>query len=478
MSRFSCLHSYFQPRLLVRQLLTLALCLGAAVASQAATTQPASSQTASNQATESLLSLYQKAVQYDAQYRAAEATTEAEREEINKSRALFLPRVQLGASRGHGVTDRTTQTSLGALESRLNYDIQNYSLSLRQSLFNQESLATWRGAEAGVKSKEALLLKENSTLITRLASAYFEALYAQEKVEMLRGKISATRQQREQAQKRYDHGEGTITEINEAEAALGLAEAELIASDNMLAVHKQNLSTISGVEVQTLAPLDVQRLNLPGWSLDMADTERTEFWLDEAMGHNPEIEAARLTLEVARQEVEKKKAGHYPTLDLVGVRSYSENDSNNTLGSRFDTTTVALQLNMPLFTGGYTSASVRQAASRLEAAQELLNLRTRDVTANTRKTLNSIRSGWLALAAYRQAVKASEIALEGTQKGFQAGTRTNIEVLNAQQKLYNSKLELSRVHYILVNDIINLRQLSGALNEAMLVKINQYFAVN
>ena len=425
------------------------------------------------QAAESLLSLYQKAVQYDAQYRAAEATTEAEREEINKSRALFLPRVQLGASRGHGVTDRTTQTSLGALESRLNYDIQNYSLSLRQTLFNQESLATWRGAEAGVKSKEALLLKENSTLITRLSSAYFEALYAQEKVQMLQGKISATRQQREQAQRRYDHGEGTITEVNEADAALGLAEAELIASDNMLAVHKQNLSTISGIEVQALAPLDIEHIQL-----DLPDAERTQFWLDEALGHNPEIEAARMTLEVARQEVEKKRAGHYPTLDLVGVRSYSENDSNNTLGSRFDTTTVALQLNMPLFTGGYTSASVRQAASRLEAAQEMLNLRTRDVEANTRKTLNSIRSGWLALAAYRQAVKASEIALEGTQKGFQAGTRTNIEVLNAQQKLYNSKLELSRVHYILVNDIINLRQLSGALNEAMLVKINQYFAVN
>lgn len=425
------------------------------------------------QAAESLLSLYQKAVQYDAQYRAAEATTEAEREEINKSRALFLPRVQLGASRGHGVTDRTTQTSLGALESRLNYDIQNYSLSLRQTLFNQESLATWRGAEAGVKSKEALLLKENSTLITRLSSAYFEALYAQEKVQMLQGKISATRQQREQAQRRYDHGEGTITEVNEADAALGLAEAELIASDNMLAVHKQNLSTISGIEVQALAPLDIEHIQL-----DLPDAERTQFWLDEALGHNPEIEAARMTLEVARQEVEKKRAGHYPTLDLVGVRSYSENDSNNTLGSRFDTTTVALQLNMPLFTGGYTSASVRQAASRLEAAQEVLNLRTRDVEANTRKTLNSIRSGWLALAAYRQAVKASEIALEGTQKGFQAGTRTNIEVLNAQQKLYNSKLELSRVHYILVNDIINLRQLSGALNEAMLVKINQYFAVN
>jgi outer membrane protein TolC len=124
------------------------------------------------QAAENLLSLYHKAVQYDAQYKAATANTEAEREEINKARALFLPRVQFGANVGHGVTDRTTQTMGGPVESKLNYDIQNYSLQLRQSLFNKESMASYRSVEANIKSKEALLLKENSTLITRLAAAY------------------------------------------------------------------------------------------------------------------------------------------------------------------------------------------------------------------------------------------------------------------------------------------------------------------
>lgn len=427
----------------------------------------------SPQAAENLLSLYEKAVQYDAQYKTAEANMAAEREEINKSRALFMPRVQFGASVGRGNTDRTTQTNLGAIDTKLNYDIHNYALSLRQPLFNKETMATYRGAEANVQSKEALLLKENATLITRLAATYFETLYAQEKVTVLRSNIKATSQQRDQAQRRYDHGEGTITEVNEAQANLELAQAELITTENSLGVFKQTLSNMVGIQVEEIAPINTAQL-----PMTVPESEELDFWLQQALGNNPEITAARLSVEVARQDVEKKRAGHFPTLDLVGVRSFSENDSNNTLGSRFDTTTVSLQLNMPLFAGGFTSASVRQAFNKVDAAEELLNLRTRDIEANTKKYLNSIRSGLLALSAYRQAVKSSEIALEGTEKGFAAGTRTNIEVLNAQQKLFRSRLELSRVQYVLVNDIINLKQAAGMLNEAQLHALNQYFAVN
>ncbi len=425
------------------------------------------------QAAENLLSLYQKALQYDAQYKAATANTEAEKEEINKARALFLPRVQFGANVGHGATDRTTQTVLGAVETKLNYDIQNYSLQLRQSLFNKESLASYRGVEANIKSKEALLLKENSTLITRLASAYFETLYAQEKIAVIQNNIDAVTQQRDQAQRRYEHGEGTITEINEAQAALELAEAELITTQNSLDVFKQTLSNITGQPVDKIAALNTD--NLP---TAPPDSDNLEYWLEQAINNNPDIAAARFSFEAARQDVEKRRAGHYPTLDLVGVRSYSENDSNNTLGSSFNTTTIALQLNMPLFAGGFTNANVRQAIHRVDAAEEILNLRTRDIEANTRRYVKSIRSGLLAIQAYRQAVTASEIALEGTQKGFSAGTRTNIEVLNAQQKLYASRLDLSRVQYILVSDIINLKQAAGMLDEAQLYSLNRFFSIN
>ena len=425
------------------------------------------------QAADDLLSLYRKALQYDAQYRAAVANTAAEREEINKTRALFMPKLQASANVGHGTTDRTTQTALGALDSHLNYDIQNYALSIRQPLFNKESLAAYRSAKANAGSKEELLRREDSVLMTRIASAYFETLYAQEKVAVTQNKIAAVQQQLQQAQQRYEHGEGTITEINEAQAVLKLAQAELIDARNSLDDFRQTLTNISGQPIADLAALDTTRMPTA-----MPGQDNLDEWLDQALRNNPEISAARLALDAARQEVERRRAGHYPTLDLVGVRSYSENDSNNTIGSQFDTTTVALQLNLPLYAGGYTSASVRQAQDRLTAAEEILNLRTRNITADTRKFFNSIHSGLLSIEAYRQAVEAGEIALEGTQKGFVAGTRTNVDVLDAQQKLYASKLELSKARYILINDILNIKQAAGLLNEAELQIINRFFVSN
>ena len=425
------------------------------------------------QAAESLLSLYQKALQYDAQYRGAVANTEAEREDINKARSLFLPKVQLSANVGKGVTDRTAQSQFGPVESNYDYSLKNYALSIKQPLFNKESMATYRGTEATVRSKEALLEKENSTLITRIANAYFEVLYAQERISVTNNKIDAVQQQLNQAQRRYEQGEGTVTEISEGQANLDLAQAERIDAENALELYKQVLSDIAGQPVDEVAALNPDSL-----PTSMPDFDRLEDWLKDAEASNPDITFARYSLEAARQDVLRKQAGHYPTLDLVGVRSYSENDNNNTIGLRFDTTTVALQFQMPLYAGGFTNASVRQARDRVEAAEEQLNLRTRTTSANIRRYFNSIRSGLLSIQAYRQAVRSGEMALEGTQKGFTAGLRTNIEALNAQQKLYSSKLNLSKAQYMLVNDIVNIKQTAGVLNEAQLQSLNRYFSVN
>jgi TolC family type I secretion outer membrane protein len=424
-------------------------------------------------AIENLASLYQKALEYDAQYRDAVANTEADREEINKARSLFMPKVQLTANVGQGVTDRTAQTLVGEVETHSDYNIKNYALSIKQPLFNKEAMASYRGTQAFVKGKEALLEKENSTLITRIATTYFETLYAQEMIMVTRNKIEAVQQQLDQAHRRYEHGEGTVTEISEAQANLDLAQAELIDAKNALDTYIQTLSDITGQTVEQVAALNPDRL-----PTSMPESAQLEDWLRDAENNNPDITSARYALEAARQDVERKQAGHYPTLDLVGVRSYSENDNNNTIGLSFDTTTVALQLNMPIFAGGYTSASVRQARDREQAAEEQLKLRTRNTNAAIKKYFNSIQGGLLAIEAYEQAVKSGETALEGTQKGFSAGLRTNIEVLNAQQKLYSSRLDLSKARYMLVNDIVNIKQTAGLLDLEQLQSLNQYFSVN
>ena len=409
----------------------------------------------------------------DVYKRQALASTDADREETNKAKALFYPKAQLSASRGRGETERTTQNTLGSVETDLDYRTQNYALSVRQPLFNKETFATYQGAKSFVSSREELLRQETAKLMLKLTSTYLEILYAAEKVTLLEAKIGAVEQQLNQAEKRFKQGVGTVVEINEAQTNLDIAKAELILANNALTDHKEALLNMTGQVPEISIKLETKKL-----PTKLEASENLDFWLSSAKQQNPEIAAAMHAVEVARQEIEKKRAGHFPTLDLVGVRSLSENDSNNTLGSRFDTTTIAVQMNVPLFAGGYVNASVRQAQDKLVAAEEALNGKTREASANVRKYFNGVQSQLLSIQAYQQAVKSSDIALTGTQKGFVAGIKTNIEVLDAQQKLFSSQLELSRTQYALINDMVNLKYSAGLLNEVELAKVNQLFTGN
>jgi len=424
-------------------------------------------------ATETLLSLYQAALNYDAQYKGVLANTQADKEEVEKARALFYPKVQLSGSVGRGNTDRTTQSISGAIDSHINYNTKNFALIVKQPLFNRETMATYKGAQALAKGKEFLLQSETLGLITRVAKAYVELLYAEDKSTVTYNQIRALKQQLEQARKRYEHGSGTITEISEAQASLDIAQADWVTAKNSVDANRVTLSTMTGYEIGELAKLNpdkIATLNLGVESLDD--------WLNRAVNNNPEVIAAQYAVEVAEQEVEKKQAGHYPTLDLVGARSYSENDSNNTIGAQFDTTTVALQFNLPLYAGGYVNASVRQSLERVKAAQEDLNLKTREINTNIKRYFQQMQSEQLSIQAYRQAVKSSELALDGISKSFTGGFRTNIDVLNAQQRLYENQLKLSQSYYVLVSDMVNIQHAAGQLNAAQLQELNQFFDVN
>ena len=424
-------------------------------------------------AADSLLSLYQAALNYDAQYKAAIANTKADREEIEKARALFYPKAQLSGSIGHGNTDRTTQSLSGAVDTHLSYNTQNLALTVRQPLFNKETMATYKSAQALVKNKESLLQSETSSLITRIANAYFELLYAQEKTNVAQNQIVALGQHLAQANMRYQHGAGTITEMSEAQASLDIAQANLVEAKNSADYNRLILSNITGRDIDELAKLNPEKVS----NLN-TDFERLDYWLKTAIENNPEIIAAKYAVEVAQQEVEKKQAGHFPTLDLVGARSYSENDSNNTIGAQFDSTTVALQFSMPLYAGGYVNANVRQSLDKVEAAKEDLNLKTRDANTNIRKYFQQMQSELLSIQAYHQAVKSSERALDGTSNSYIGGLRTNIDVLNAQQRLYENRLRLSQSYYVLVNDILNIKHVAGVLDEAQLQNIGQFFMMN
>lgn len=417
-----------------------------------------------------LIGLYRHAVQYDADYRAAMANTEADREEINKARSLFFPKAQFSASRGRGVTDRTTQTALGPLDAHLNYTTQNYALSIRQPLFNKESQAGYASAKAFVSEQESRLQESREKLMLKVTEAYLQAVYAGERLALLQAKIEATGQQLEQAKRRYSQGLGTVVEVSEAQTNLQMAVAEQAGTRAELEGYSLALRNMTGRSMDEGVWLAPERL-----SDAIRKEDAPEVWLQRAEAMNPEIVAARFAVESARQEVERKRAGHYPSVDLVGVRSYSENDSNNTLGASFDSTTIAVQLNMPLYAGGLVSANVRQAHGRLAAAQETLESKSREISAQVRQHFNGIASQRIAIDAYQQAVRAAEVALDGTGKAFLAGMKTNAEVLDAQQRFFSSRLDLSHARYQLLSHLVSLQQLSGNLSEEALTQVSQLF---
>lgn len=422
------------------------------------------------QAQDDLNGLYQLAVTHNADFRAALANTEAEREELTKAKALFYPKVQLGLMRGRGNTDRTTQTAIGALSSELNYELENYSLTVRQPLYNKETFAIYGGAKSYVSAQESLLEQENAKLILKLVSVYLETLYAQDRVNLQQNKLEAVAQQLRQADQRYQRGSGTVVEVNEAQSNLDIAKVEKIQAANDLLSSQQSLQILTGTTPALSAELLVNGLNtLTGSEYSV------ERWIDMARQHHPELLAATLDIDVARKDVEKKQAGHYPTLDLVGVRSYSQNDSNNTLGSRFDTSTIALQMNVPLFAGGYVSANVRQSASRLTASEETMTAKSREIEFNVRKYYQNLIAQQQSITAYQQAVQSARVALDGTQKGFVAGFKTNHEVLDAQQKLFTNQLSLTKAYYSLISDWVNLQFSSGLLTLDALSRVSQLF---
>lgn len=425
------------------------------------------------QAQEDLNGLYQLAVTNNADYRAALANTEAEREELTKARALFYPKVQLGLTKGRGNTDRTTQTTLGAVNSELDYSLENYNLSVKQPLFNRETMAIYGGAKSYVSAQESLLEQENAKLILKLVSVYLETLYAQDRVSVQQRKLDAVSQQLRQADQRYVHGSGTVVEVSEAQSNLDVAKVEHIQASNDLLSNQQSLQILTGASQGLSATLVVEGLR----GLN-ASTQSLDHWLALARQHHPELAAAYHNVEVAKKDIEKKQAGHYPTLDLVGVRSYSQNDSNNTLGSRFDTTTIALQMNVPLFAGGYVNANVRQSASRLTASEESMTAKSREIEFNVRKYYQSLQAQQQSISAYQQAVQSASVALDGTQKGFMAGFKTNHEVLDAQQKLFTNQLSLTKAYYSLISDWVNLQFSSGLLTLETLNRVSQLFTLN
>lgn len=413
----------------------------------------------------SLTEAYKRALTYDAKLKVAEAGNAAQQEEIGKARANFRPSIRLSGAVGRNGTESTSLVQ--DVSSDYFYNTQNYGVVVRQPVFNMSNFAAYRQSKAVAAKSEALLSKERSALFARTLEAYVNVLFSRDNIAFSQAHAKAAKEQMQQARLRYATGSGTLTEIKEAEADYEMALADGLASTHNLENNRRELENITGVYADSLLSIVHAKV-----SYDVPRPHDISYWVEYALDQNSEVKAAKQEIRIAKEQVRKNRASRYPTIDLVASRTFSESDNNYSIGTQYDTYGVTLQMSLPIYSGGYVSASVRQASAQFWEAGERKNLTERTVTSDVRKYYNGILSSIAQVNAYDQAVKSSEIALIGTQKGFQTGLRSNVDVLNAQAKLFENKRNFAKAQYQYIMNLAMFKQVTGTLSESDMDMIN------
>ncbi len=365
-----------------------------------------------------LLDAYSAARQNDPTFRAARYERDAGQYAIAIGRSGLLPNISVTGSYSKNAGERTS--TIVDVSQSLDYYDKVISIALRQPLFNYDSFVRYQQGGVQAAYSDAVFDRKEAELAVKVAGAYFDALLAMDKLALADAEIAAYGAQRKLAERRRKGGEGTVTEVAEAESRLQLARAGRADALDRVAVAMRKLEGITGTpmgDLWILRPDFVPTGVRPG---------QLEEWYQLAQDNNPEIRAQRKAYEMASLEVNRSRAGHMPQLDFVARATRSENETISTLNQKTAVTAVGVQLNFPLFAGGRVSALTGQAVANRERTQAELDATVNEVLVEVKRQFMAVETGVSKVAAYEKAVDASLVAAEGTMRGMAAGIRTNI----------------------------------------------------
>lgn len=417
-----------------------------------------------NTQAENLLEIYQLAKQNDSTYRAAVQEYEAARQASPQAWSSVLPQLNLSGSHSEIDEDRTVS---GTTTSE-SYETDRYSLTLTQTLYRQDQFSRISQADAEVAAAEARFENAALDLILRTSTAYMDVLGARDNLEFAIAEREAIQQQLEQTRQRFEVGLTAITDVHEAQARYDLATASEIDARNQLAVRTENLREITGQPFGELATLAEQT---PLVSPDPSDVDT---WVRTALDRNLLLLAAEKAMDASRYGLSVARAGHYPTLDLQADYTNTDSTGGQFGSTEREGTTVGVVLNIPLYAGGGTSAISRQAAAEHQRSKELYELQRRTTERVARNSYLTTLSNISRVKAFRQAVVSQETALEATRAGYDVGTRTAVDVLNAQRELFLAQRDYARARYDYILETLRLKQVAGTLTDADLERINAW----
>ena len=421
---------------------------------------------------ESLLDIYQLALENDAQLKADEAAYQAGLEMRAIGRANLLPQVLGSAEYTTGETDRTDYTDQSGGTFTSDNSSRGWAISLNQPLFNMASWYNYRSGVTLSERAEAEFAAAQQELILRVAEAYFNVLRATDNLGTAQAEEKALEQQLEQTRQRYEVGLTAITEVHEAQSVYDTARATVLQARGSLGNAYEALEVLTNQSHDHIAPL----------AEDFAVTspvpaDRHE-WVEFALQNNYQLKAAHLSSEASRQSARAARAQHLPT--LTGSARYSSNRSDGTqyFGTpvfsdmKTEGHSFGVTLNVPLYVGGRTSAQRRQAYANQLLSQEQANVAQRSIIQATRALHLAVDLGVSQVYARHQAIISSESALEATQAGYEVGTRNLVEVLLAQRAVYQARRDYANALYDYVINSFELRQVAGMLTPADIEQVD------
>lgn len=412
---------------------------------------------------QSLVDLYESARVFDAAYQSAKSQYTATLARADQSKAAMLPTVGLALGASATNLDNTIVTA-----NQGNYNTQSATLSASLPLYRPANQASYEQGKKQVVLAEAQLAVADQELIVRVSQAYFDVLAAMDTLTFVKAQKAAVGEQLAAAKRNFEVGTATITDTREAQARFDLGTAQEIAAENDLRVKKIALDQLVGKTDAQPKSL-TQPLALP--ALLPADVNS---WVMSSETGHPGIRQAQVALDVAQLEIDKAQAGHRPTLDLTAGYNITQNNGSASSAAEYRTNaaTIGLAFNLPLFAGYAIQNRVRETVALGEKARNDLDASKRDIAQRTRSAFFGVLSGQGQVKALEAAEASSQSALEANKVGYQVGVRINIDVLNAQSQLFQTKRDLAKARYDVLVGGLRLRQASGTLKADDLSTVN------
>ena len=408
---------------------------------------------------------YELAEQNDPQWAAAKNTYQANQQVIDQNRSGLLPQINLS-----GNVSKTDVEYDGYGDD--DYDSHGYSANLRQPLFRLDNWHSYQLGKALDSQYSAEFQSTQEDFYLRIVTRYLEVLRANANLTFRKAEQEAIARQLEQSKQRFEVGLVAITDVHEAQAAYDTAVSSRISAESDQFVALRLLETITGATVENVIDLS---LDLPVTVPEPLDLNQ---WIEKSLANNAKLRAAVYAAEAAQENYKSQRGKHAPTLDLVGTHAYNSTDAQSlSTGSTTPDTTsnvIALELQIPLYSGGAISANRRQSQYQYMAAQDLEHQARRETIQDVTNFYQLTIANVAGVNARKQSTNSAKVALEATQAGYEAGTRTIVDVLNVQRNLFQNERDYTNARFDYVLNSLRLKRVAGMLSSEEILALEQW----